>query len=145
MRQRGEQELFFPGETRYLPPMSSLRNKRGADLLFMTLEQSYRTTVEIMEEANKVISRAGLEGVPPARPVIRHGSPVEVNICEDLPACARAIDKKITAYREAGHHSIAVIGKTTDECEELKKLLKAAPELIRWIIPPDSFALPSSS
>ena len=40
---------------------------------FLTLEQSYRTTVEIMEAANGVINRINEGQLVLAKPVVRHG------------------------------------------------------------------------
>jgi DNA helicase-2/ATP-dependent DNA helicase PcrA len=97
---------------------------------YMTLEQSYRTTVEVMNEANGVIERLGIDNVPLAKPVIRHGGPVEKIVFESVTACARAIDKKILEYNNEGRHSIAVVCKTAGECKALRKLLTAKPALV---------------
>jgi DNA helicase-2/ATP-dependent DNA helicase PcrA len=89
---------------------------------YMTLEQSYRTTVEIMEAANRVISH--IQEASPAVPVIRHGPAVQLYIMEGLNARADGIDKKLADYKKSGYRSIAVICKTMNECKALKKLLK---------------------
>ena len=91
------------------------------------LEQSYRTTIEIMDTANMVIKQLYAEGcepdVPLAVPVIRHGGPVERHIFSSHATLADAICKEISAAREAGYRSIAVIGKTLAECQALQKKL----------------------
>ena len=91
----------------------------------LLLEQSYRTTIEIMNAANAVIKRLYADDseplVPLAVPVIRHGDPVETHICKTN--LADAIDKKIASVLEAGFRSVAIIGKTAAECEALQKSL----------------------
>ena len=96
----------------------------------LMLEQSYRTTIEIMDTANTVIKHlySGKKyDVPLAVPVIRHGAPVETHVVSNTPSLINAICKEISACQspEAGFRSIAIIGKTTGECEVLQKLLAA--------------------
>jgi DNA helicase-2/ATP-dependent DNA helicase PcrA len=97
---------------------------------YMTLEQSYRTTVEIMEAANAVISRHAQKAWPYAKPVIRHGPPVLTVQADNLADCACKIDKQIMDFLDKGYRSVAVIAKTLAECEALKKRLKSKPKLI---------------
>jgi len=92
----------------------------------LVLAQSYRTTIEIMDTANSVIKQLYTEGcepdVPLAVPVIRHGDPVERHVVGStlLPD---AICKQISSAQKAGFRSIAIIGRTSDECEALRKTL----------------------
>ena len=100
---------------------------------YMTLEQSYRTTVEIMEAANPVIMKLykGAEpAVPIAVPVIRRGKPVAMLETADFAEAARQIDKKINGFRESGRRSIAVICKTAEDCKKTLKALKNKPRLL---------------
>jgi len=90
---------------------------------FFTLKQSYRTTVEIMEQANKVIERLGNMAVPLAIPVIRHGSGVSFHTLNSFEETAAAIDADLTAFTENGFQSVAIICKTERECGLIKKLL----------------------
>ena len=96
----------------------------------VTLIQSYRTTVEIMEAANPVITKLYPKGadpaVPLAVPVIRHGSPVEYQQINKLSV----INETIAAWQEEGCRSIAVIGKTAKECKALQKALTLHPPII---------------
>lgn len=84
---------------------------------FLTLEQSYRTTVEIMEAANCVINRINKGQLVLAKPVVRHGDQVKIIKEEGIPGIAKAIEEKIAQVRGAGYQSIAVICKTIAECE----------------------------
>jgi DNA helicase-2/ATP-dependent DNA helicase PcrA len=100
---------------------------------YMTLEQSYRTTAEIMDAANQVIGKlqsADCQTIPPAKPVIRRGPEVTLKITNSLTECACEINKKIKAYHQGGYRSIAVIGKTMRECKTLKKLIDSPAQLI---------------
>ena len=99
-----------------------------------SLKQSYRTTVEIMEKANSVIANLYTEGespaVPFAVPVIRHGGPVEYRGAKDQHDLSAAIDKIIGEWQKDGCRSIAVIGKTAGECENLHATLAGKPPMV---------------
>jgi DNA helicase-2/ATP-dependent DNA helicase PcrA len=96
----------------------------------MTLEQSYRTTVEIMDTANIVSDTFKIEGIPQARPVIRHGSEVSRVRADSAEDAARRIDALVEGYVNAGCKSIAIICKTLKECSELKKRLLTSPRVL---------------
>ena len=96
----------------------------------MTLEQSYRTTVEIMRAANAVIGKLALEGVPLAKPVIRHGEPVEIHTKGSVAEIASAITVKLDEYKKLGYRSVAVICKTGAEAKLFLKYLPAGIQLV---------------
>lgn len=96
----------------------------GNNCRLLFLEQSYRTTVEIMEAANKVIKSLEDPNLIPAKPVIRHGEKVELIIKNDMNEIARDIKEKLDKLEEMGYKSAAVICKTMDECIELRTMLK---------------------
>ncbi len=100
----------------------------------LTLEQSYRTTVEIMEAANQVSNRMAIPGVPLAKPVVRHGEPVRLQV---HPAAlsrhelASMLSTRLRALQDKGMKLLAVIGKTLEECRELHRFMKREmPELV---------------
>lgn len=93
---------------------------------YLTLEQSYRTTVEIMDAANKVIDKLHDENLVTARPVIRHGDEVRVLVKNSIKEIAEDIDKKIKELVKENFKSIAVICKTLDECQKMYSYLKKA-------------------
>lgn len=105
----------------------------GKKCEFLTLEQSYRTTVEIMEAANNVISKLENTKLLRAKPVIRHGALVEVVSMPNIDAVADDMLKRIHNAKEEGHKTIAVICKTMDECEQLLPILKKAEKDISVI------------
>jgi DNA helicase-2/ATP-dependent DNA helicase PcrA len=86
---------------------------------FLTLEQSYRTTVEIMDSANIVLDKVKGREVNKGRPVIRHGEKVKITAMPDTKAIVREIAKNITDFRDLSYKSVAVICKTLRECKEV--------------------------
>lgn len=103
----------------------------------LTLEKSYRTTVEIMQAANQVIKSIGDGKLPLGKPVIRHGEKVQFIKKESINEIAVDVGNKIRQLKQEGFKSIAVICKTAKECKkayaQLKKLLKTgeAPYIIK--------------
>lgn len=90
----------------------------------LTLEQSYRTSVEIMEAANKVIATLEDDKLTPAKPVIRHGEPVGVIGKDSKKEIAEDIAAKIKEIKKEGFKSIAIICKTAKECDEMQSYFK---------------------
>ncbi|MHB1393431.1 MAG: RNA polymerase recycling motor HelD [Clostridia bacterium] len=103
----------------------------------LVLEQSYRTTVEIMEAANKVIANLKNDNLIPARPVIRHGEKVERIEKRSREDIASDIWEKIKELKKQQFKSIAIICKTADTCSELRKGFKAGKEAPRIITEKD--------
>jgi DNA helicase-2/ATP-dependent DNA helicase PcrA len=95
---------------------------------FQTLEQSYRTTVEIMEAANQVIRTINDGRLVIAKPVIRHGPPVQIVKVKDRNELAGILGERIREARRDGYQSIAVIAKSLEECKALHAKLKHEPE-----------------
>lgn len=91
---------------------------------FLTLEESYRTTVEIMSAANTVIDKIKDFGLVLAKPVIRHGDKVEVIEKQNLYQIAEDISTRIKQYRSENFKTAAIILKTVEECQRMYKLLK---------------------
>lgn len=85
----------------------------------LTLEQSYRTTVEIMDAANSVLKCLRDDRLPLGRPVIRHGEKVRIRRRDDEHRIAISIEEDITELKAEGYGSVAVICKTMDESARL--------------------------
>ena len=77
----------------------------------LLMEQSYRTTDEIMKEANKVSEF--LTGTS-SKDIIRHGRDVQYISCDDKYEISLIV-QKIKEYQSNGYKSIAIICKTEDE------------------------------
>lgn len=86
---------------------------------FLTLEQSYRTTVEIMDAANTVLDKIKDREVNKGRPVIRHGEPVRITQLPDKNEIINEIARNISDFRGLSYKSVAVICKTLKECKEV--------------------------
>lgn len=100
---------------------------------FLTLEQSYRTTIEIMNSASKVISNIKSFNTLLPKPVIRHGEAVKIEEKASLSDIAQEIKNILTDIPKEGFKSTALICKTMDECLKLKAILKKlriTPKLI---------------
>lgn len=92
----------------------------------LKLEQCYRTTVEIMQAANKVIKYAPDRNVVLAKPVIRHGHKVEIIKKNNLDDTVKDIDAKIKGMIKAGFKSAAIICKTMKDCLGVYSKMKGA-------------------
>lgn len=90
--------------------------------LYHQLDQSYRSTYEIMTFANSVLQHFDT-GAPLARPVFRSGAPVRREPVPELTATLAATVRDLLAR---SHASIAVVGRTADECASLAAGLAAA-------------------
>lgn len=92
------------------------------DATYITLSQSYRSTVEIIEFANRVLEKQELN-INPALPILRHGDePRVINAKEDEEI--RVIDALLEEIYSKNKKTVAIICKTYTECKELHKRLK---------------------
>lgn len=83
------------------------------------LAKSYRTTIEIMNFANKILTHLN---VPLAEPVIRHGEEVLISNPKNN---LEHIENKINEYLTKGYKSIALICKEEKEINKYYDLLKS--------------------
>lgn len=100
---------------------------------FLTLEQSYRTTVEIMDAANIVLDKVKGREVNKGRPVIRHGEEVKITAMIHKREILQAIAQNIVDFRSQSYKSVAVICKTLKECNEVHATLSKQLEDISLI------------
>lgn len=87
---------------------------------YIKLKKSYRTSIEIMNEANKISKEIGLYE---ALPVIRSAGPViksKINKSDK----ENYIVNQVKKYKEAGFKSIAIIYKNQKELVNMNKKLK---------------------
>ncbi|MBY0096741.1 RNA polymerase recycling motor HelD [Mesobacillus maritimus] len=89
---------------------------------FMTLQKSYRTTIDIMEVANDVLGLMN-ENLPKVEPVVRRGNKPLVYLYDSRNELQERIQDTLKTIENDGYQSIAIIGKTDKECKELYKLL----------------------
>lgn len=76
------------------------------DWSYLSLEQSYRTTIEIMTSASKVIGTLNDPRLPEAKPVIRHGKEVKIFEKDSYNEIAKDIDIKISELPKLGYKSL---------------------------------------
>lgn len=89
------------------------------------LNKSYRTTIEIMNEANKTISSIKDQiKINLAEPVARHGEPVSYTKTNDFNDKINKICDKIDLIKQKGYQNIAIIAREYKACEEIYNELK---------------------
>ncbi len=97
---------------------------------YKTLQKSYRTTIEIMAVANRILEKMD-EDLPLVEPVVRHGE--EPIFHEMATFDATQIAEIYEQIRDRGHHSIALICKTTDEAKKATKQLQKANVMVQTL------------
>ena len=98
------------------------------------LERSYRTTKEIMDEANKVLEKVKEKlNIKLAIPVARHGNEVTYNKIKDFEEKIDFIYKKILESKSKEYKNIAVISKDEESCEKIYNELKSKIENVQLI------------
>lgn len=96
-----------------------LRNGTGN---FGLLKKSYRNTVEISHFATEIL-RHGNFPIYPVEPIIRHGSEVTVQSCENEDVMIQKTVEKILEWEKAGHETIAVICHNQTEAAQVSQQL----------------------
>ena len=89
---------------------------------YTTLQKSYRTTVEIMNIANQILSLLRMD-LPKVEPVVRHGEVPRFFACEEGEVAAQ-LGELVLAFRGQGMKTIAIVGKTEKECQKLDRILR---------------------
>ncbi|MBU5592812.1 UvrD-helicase domain-containing protein [Clostridium sp. MSJ-4] len=101
---------------------------------YMPLMQSYRSTVEIIEFANKVLKKQK-NNLDPAKPVLRQGKEPEIIKYKNNKEFAEKLDNIVDEVYKLGKNSVAIVGRTYKECKKIsdhmKKYSKNAWTLIR--------------
>lgn len=93
---------------------------------YLSLKKTYRTTEEIMNVANHVISHLlDKLNCEPGEPVMKNGAPVTIKQFDSRNEMIDKIKSRLKEYEEKGFTNIAIIGKTIPDC------LKLQEELVR--------------
>ncbi|WP_144548502.1 RNA polymerase recycling motor HelD [Bacillus sp. X1(2014)] len=92
---------------------------------YQTLQKSYRTTVEIMELANDILSIMD-QDLPKVEPVIRHGDKPRYTKIDpaNLEQVKQTLEDDIQLLKKEELNSIAIIGRTDKECRRIHKMLE---------------------
>ncbi|WP_345243307.1 RNA polymerase recycling motor HelD [Pontibacillus salipaludis] len=84
---------------------------------YLTLQKTYRTTIEIMQTANEILNLMD-EPLPQAEPVVRHGEqPIFYSTLKK--DWEKALYEEFLKLSEKGFKSFTIIGKTIKECEAI--------------------------
>ncbi|MET3288652.1 UNVERIFIED_CONTAM: DNA helicase-2/ATP-dependent DNA helicase PcrA [Brevibacillus sp. OAP136] len=103
----------------------------GSSVQFYKLEQSYRSTVEIMTCANEVLAKIDIPDLFLAKPVLRHGTKPLYQHSEKAADEAGAVIQHATKLADEGFRSIAIVAKSMEQCKKLHKQIKAGlPEAV---------------
>ena len=108
---------------------------------YLELEKTYRTTKEIKDVANDVISKLPEKeknGIVFGEPVINTKDSIRITEMEKKEDIIKSISERINEYLNQGFKSIAIIGKDMDECKEIKKLISKYNKNINLIQSKDS-------
>lgn len=90
-----------------------------------TLDNSYRTTIEIMNEANKVLSKIKYkENINLAIPVSRHGEKVNYIRAKSFEEKVKELEEKIIELKSKGFKNIAIIAKNMNICDKIYEKIK---------------------
>ena len=90
---------------------------------FISLSQSYRSTVEIIDFAKGALEAQGL-GLKTAKPVLRHGDKPKIKKTALRRESIRIMEEIIDKLKDQGKHSIAIITKTYAEGKVLEREFK---------------------
>lgn len=90
---------------------------------FGLLRKSYRNTIEISKFATDIL-RHGTFPIYPVEPIIRHGSEVLVSKCDTDAEMTERLLKNVEEYVGKDYETIAIITKTTDECDKVYESLR---------------------
>jgi DNA helicase-2/ATP-dependent DNA helicase PcrA len=97
---------------------------------FLTLEQSYRTTIEIMKEANFVLNHMPMDNLIEAKPVVRHGKKPNYENLKNSTSVIKKILETIETWTMEKYTTLAVITKSNQEAKKVyKHLHKLQPQL----------------
>lgn len=116
----GQGIYYYKGITDYGKLISQVFN---GDAKYVALSQSYRSTVEIIDFANRVL-RKQANNLKPAMPVLRHGKKPVVARYESAQEFLGLMEGVIEEVQKLNKKSIAVIGRTFGECKRISDMLK---------------------
>ena len=96
----------------------------NTDMEYLTLSKTYRTTEEIMKTANKIINHiVDKLNCPLGEPVMKNGAPVTIQRYKNKQAMAEQIRNRLNDFQKNNLKNIAIIGKTVEDCINLKELI----------------------
>ena len=100
---------------------------------YFEMTTSYRSTIEIIELANKVISKCQAFTPLLAQPVLRHGEAPELIVCKEEKEREEKIYETVSKAQQEGMVSICVITKDAGEGKKIYEYLKKKKIDLQWI------------
>ena len=98
----------------------------GVPIQFERINQSYRSTEQIIEFSNTVLYGTGADHASLAEPFARSGPRPNVQSFASRAARTQAIGELLRQERAADRNSIAIIGKTVAACRQVAEDLREA-------------------
>ncbi|WP_185819511.1 RNA polymerase recycling motor HelD [Salibacterium salarium] len=95
---------------------------------YTELEQSYRTTKEIMEVANQVISYSKNKDLPRAKPVVRRGDEPAFYHFDDMKDLGERVKANIAKWKKKNIESMAIVTKTNEEAKVIAEAVNSEIE-----------------
>ena len=114
---------------------------KDTNVTYTTLQKTYRTTREIMDIANCVISelpKYEKEFIVLGEPVINRKNSVYSKKVSNMTELINNINKRIDEHLKNGFKSIAIIGKDINECKEIQKQISKIRNDVKLIQGKDS-------
>ncbi|GAA0743217.1 RNA polymerase recycling motor HelD [Clostridium oceanicum] len=105
------------------------------DIKYIPLSQSYRSTVEIVNFANKVLEKQN-NNIDLGKPVLRHGLEPQIVEYEKELDFVKKVDDIVKKVCEEGKTTVAVIGKNIKQCRDIEKILSNSEN--QWELIEDS-------
>ena len=114
---------FYRGTTNWQKTMSIVFGE-DTDLEYLTLKKTYRTTEEIMNAANHVISHM-IEKLncPLGEPVMKNGEQVTIKKFDTEEDMVKQIVSRLTEFENNNFKNVAIICKTVEDCEKMKQAI----------------------
>ncbi|MDW4526026.1 RNA polymerase recycling motor HelD [Rossellomorea marisflavi] len=96
---------------------------------YTELQKSYRTTVEIMEEANRLLTLLPYE-FPKVNPVVRHGESPVRKVAGSKEEIGDEVGRLVASGKAQGFQTFAVICKSMKDCQAVASILEERTDLV---------------
>ena len=118
------QGIYYYRGTRNWRKTMDIVFEGDTDLQYLTLEKTYRTTEEIMNLANVVISHIQDKlKCPLGEPVMKNGTPVSIKKFSSQDEMINRIRERLKEFKKKDFNNIAIVCKTVGDCLVLEKAL----------------------
>lgn len=129
----GQSIYFYKGINDWQKLIEEVYNEYGE---YVALTQSYRSTVEIVSFANRVLKKQS-NSLKPAKPVLRHGMEPELIKYTGAAEFRKKVDEIVKEVEKAGKKNTAIICKTYSQCKQVEKILSEGSEY-KWEVVNDT-------